>query len=88
MELKNDFRVGVPPQTASNVLSDIERSAPAPTDVGPADIGRVDGPEVEPVDLLDAAGGSLAERALPAVVGSAAMAAMAALVVPWRRPGR
>ena len=56
----------------------------SPPDAGPA-IRRLDGPEVEPVDLLDAAGSPVAKRALPALAG---LAGMAVVVLLWRRHRR
>ena len=53
--------------------------APAASSSGGAQIRKIDGPEAEPVDLVDVAGGSVAKRALPAVGGLA----LVALILYW-----
>jgi carbon monoxide dehydrogenase subunit G len=54
-------------------------STAAPTAVQPA-VRRIDSPEPEPVDLMEAAGPAVAKRVLPLVVGAAIVA-----FILWRR---
>ena len=53
--------------TATSVPEAIE-AAPAPAAVE-AGVRKIDSPEVEPVDLMDAAGGAVAKRIVPVVAG-------------------
>ena len=78
---------------ASSVATDpsAPSSAPAPSTDGPASaerpaVRRIDSPEPEPVDLLDAAGGSIAKRLLPLLAGVGALIAVL-LVLRSRRRG-
>jgi hypothetical protein len=60
-------------------------AAPAPTSTGDAAVGddvtapsepvvrKIDGPEAQPINLLDAAGAPLLKRALPVVAGIAVL---------------
>jgi uncharacterized protein len=75
----------------ANVLSDDESAAPA-EDPAPASQGAgapatgsgvrvIDSPEAQPVDLIDAAGGSVVKRVLPLIV----LIVVVALVVRTRR---
>jgi uncharacterized protein len=58
--------------TATPDVTESPAAAPAPA-AGPR---RIDAPEAKPVDLLDAAGGSLAKRMLPVVGGLAVFVAL------------
>jgi uncharacterized protein len=64
-------------------------TGPASPDAGAADrpsVRRIDSPEPEPVDLLDAAGGSVAKRLLPLLAGIGALVAVL-LILRSRRRG-
>jgi hypothetical protein len=52
--------------------------------VGSPAVRKIDAPEAAPVNLLDAAGGSVAKRALPVL---AVVAVILALIL-WRRRAR
>ena len=77
-------------QFAANLESDVlarggmvgERVAPEPSAAagGAANcVRRIEGPEVEPIDLLDAAGGAMARRVLPAI----AVVVVVAVLIGW-----
>jgi len=56
-------------------------SAPAVAETSPAPneqptIRKIDGPEVAPLNLLDTAGSTIAKRAIPAIIGIAALVAV------------
>lgn len=65
---------------AEAVIVEEELVAPAPDGVR-----RIDAPEAEPIDLLDAAGGSVAARLVPLVGLAAAVVVVVALVRRRRR---
>ncbi|MGI9616722.1 MAG: SRPBCC family protein [Acidimicrobiales bacterium] len=69
------------PASSSATAPAATSSSPASPSSGAASgqIRKIDGPEAEPVDLMDVAGGSVAKRALPAVGGLA----LVALILYW-----
>ncbi len=72
---------GLEAVTAGGVVGGGTTAAPA-AEVPAAGPRRIDSPDPDPVDLLDAAGGSVAKRAIPA---AGAMAALVLFVVLRRR---
>ena len=81
---------GDTPSSASDQQADSPSTAPSPTpsvtDAGgesggsaSGQIRRIEGPEAEPVDLMDMAGATMAKRALPAAGGLA----LIALILYW-----
>jgi hypothetical protein len=50
-------------------------------------VRRIEGPEPEPVDLLDTAGAPVAKRAVPLILGVIALAWLVRLFVKRRRKG-
>jgi carbon monoxide dehydrogenase subunit G len=57
-------------------------SGPGPRETAGSTVRRVEGPAAAPVDLLDAAGGSIAKRAAPALAG---LVGLLLVVMGWRR---
>jgi carbon monoxide dehydrogenase subunit G len=72
------------PETQPRATEAEPESEPGPESPGPAVSGvrRVEGPEVAPVDLLQAAGSSVAKRLLPPLAG---FAALVLVILIWRR---
>jgi carbon monoxide dehydrogenase subunit G len=65
--LHEDLLSGAPAAVEEGPSGDGSTVAPSPP-ASPAGVRRIDGPSAEPVDLIDTAGGSVAKRALPALV--------------------
>jgi carbon monoxide dehydrogenase subunit G len=80
------------PETAATVPAPADRAPADPTpaesdSVGePAKVRRIDQPEPEPVDLLDAAGGSIAKRLIP-LFGGLGLLVLVLLIGRSRRKG-
>ncbi|HLY82693.1 MAG TPA: SRPBCC family protein [Acidimicrobiales bacterium] len=57
-------------------------NGPGPRETAGSTVRRIEGPAAAPVDLLDAAGGSIAKRAAPALAG---LVGLLLVVIGWRR---
>ncbi|MGH9123204.1 MAG: hypothetical protein ACRDZ8_00530 [Acidimicrobiales bacterium] len=85
MQLRNEFRAGLPAETAWQILTGVERIAACLPGAQLFEIeGEDQGPEVEPVDILPIIARSLIKRVLP-VVGAIGLVVV---VRKWRHRDR